>query len=100
MNYSPGLKLLNYSPPCLVAPSQAWCVLGNLSSLQREHAAAISLFQRATQLDASCAYAFTLLGHEHLAVEDLDRALACYRCAQRLDSRHYNAMWVDACTAT
>ncbi|GAX75808.1 hypothetical protein CEUSTIGMA_g3251.t1 [Chlamydomonas eustigma] len=72
---------------------QAWCVLGNFCSLQRDHASAIECFQRALQLDPSFTYAMTLEGHEHFAAEDYEKSLSCYRGALRLDPRHYNAMY-------
>ena len=28
------------------------------------------------------AYAYTLLGHEYVLVEELEKALACFRCAR------------------
>ncbi|KAF5833591.1 hypothetical protein DUNSADRAFT_10043 [Dunaliella salina] len=72
---------------------QTWCVLGNFFSLQREHEAALKLFERSLQLDSTFTYAYTLSGHEHAANDDLDSALTCYRNALRLDGRHYNAMY-------
>ncbi|KAG1674960.1 hypothetical protein FOA52_014755 [Chlamydomonas sp. UWO 241] len=72
---------------------QAWCVIGNFCSLQKDHEAAVELFQRAVALDPTCAYAYTLAGHEYFASEDYDKALACYRNAVRLDPRHYTAMY-------
>jgi anaphase-promoting complex subunit 3 len=53
----------------------------------------------------SFAYAYTLLAHEYVLVEELEKALACFRCevrpgvdalprtALRLDRRHYNAWY-------
>ncbi|MCL4129600.1 UNVERIFIED_CONTAM: hypothetical protein GTU68_044571 [Idotea baltica] len=70
---------------------QSWCATGNCFSLQKEHEAAIKFFSRAIQVDPGFAYAYTLLGHEYLATEELDRALSCYRSAVRIDPRHYNA---------
>ena len=43
------------------------------------------------QVDPNFAYAYTLLGHEYVATEELDKALACFRNAIRVDPRHYNA---------
>lgn len=43
------------------------------------------------QVDPNFAYAYTLLGHEHIATEELENALSCYRSAVRIDPRHYNA---------
>merc|ERR1712070_1104616 len=48
---------------------QAWCVMGNCFSLQKEHETALKFFKRALQLDANFAYAHTLCGHEYFANE-------------------------------
>jgi len=68
------------------------CVAGNCFSLQREHDSALRLFQRSLQLDPNMAYAASLVGHEHLAGEDLGAAAIAYQHALRCDPRHYNAM--------
>ena len=70
---------------------QTWVVSGNCFSLQKEHDTAIKFFKRAIQLDPSFAYAYTLLGHEYVITEEMDKAMACFRNAIRIDSRHYNA---------
>ena len=44
-----------------------------------------------SQVDPGFAYAYTLLGHEFVLTEELDRALACFRNAIRVNNRHYNA---------
>lgn len=72
---------------------EAWCIAGNCFSLQREHESAVRLFQRALQLAPHMAYAATLLGHEHLAGEDLAAAATAYQHALRCDPRHYNALY-------
>ena len=72
---------------------QAWCAIGNLCSLQRDHEQALKCFKRATQLDPSLAYAFTLQGHEHVSSEEYEKALVAYRSAVAADSRHYNAWY-------
>jgi len=51
-------------------------------------------FQRAIAVDPSFVYAYTLCGHEYVCNEDLEKAVACYRYALRLDERHYNAWYV------
>ena len=43
------------------------------------------------QVDPDYAYAYTLLAHEYVFIEELDKALACFRNGLRVDSRHYNA---------
>ena len=61
-------------------------------------------FSRATQVDGSFTYAYTLAGHEYYANEDFQRSLQAYRTAVKLDPRHYNAWYpplnhqtLDAC---
>ncbi|KAA6411467.1 MAG: bimA [Lasallia pustulata] len=71
----------------------SWCALGNSFSLQRDHDQALKCFKRATQLDPTFAYAFTLQGHEHVANEEFDKALSAYRHAIAADARHYNAWY-------
>lgn len=68
-----------------------WCVVGNCFSLQKEHENAIKFFQRAVQVDPEFPYSYTLLGHELVLTEELDKALSCFRTAILKDSRHYNA---------
>ena len=45
------------------------------------------------QVDPDFAYAHTLLGHEYVLIEELDKALMSFRNATRLDPRHYNAWY-------
>ena len=72
---------------------QAWCAVGNSFSLQRDHDQALKCFNRATQLDPKFAYAFTLQGHEHIANEEYDKAMAAYRSSIAAENRHYNAWY-------
>ena len=53
----------------------------------QEHDVAIRFFQRAIQIDPYFTYAYTLLGHEYVLTEELDKAIACFRNAVRLDAR-------------
>ena len=78
------VQMFTFSP-------QAWCATGNCFSLQKEHDTAIKFFQRAVQVNPTFTYAYTLLGHEYVLTEELDRAMSCFRQAVRTDSRHYNA---------
>ncbi len=41
-------------------------------------------------MDPSCAYAYTLSGHESID-EDLTKAINFFQSALRVDPRHYNA---------
>ncbi|KAE9400791.1 TPR-like protein [Gymnopus androsaceus JB14] len=81
-------ELLNIDP----RSPQAWIAIGNLFSLQKERAQALTCFRRATQMDPSCAYAYTLSGHETID-EDLDKAVTFFQSALRVDPRHYNAWY-------
>ncbi|KIJ17444.1 hypothetical protein PAXINDRAFT_168102 [Paxillus involutus ATCC 200175] len=71
---------------------QAWIAAGNLFSLQKERSQALTCFRRAAELDPSCAYAFTLSGHESID-EDLEKAISFFQTALRADQRHYNAWY-------
>ncbi|KAF8892565.1 hypothetical protein BD779DRAFT_1509674 [Infundibulicybe gibba] len=71
---------------------QAWIAVGNLFSLQKERSQALTCFRRAAQLDPTCAYAYTLSGHESID-EDLDKAINFFQSALRADPRHYNAWY-------
>ena len=72
---------------------QAWCAVGNSCSLQRDHDQALKCFKRATQLDPSFAYAYTLQGHEYVQNEEFDKAMSAYRAAITAENRHYNAWY-------
>lgn len=72
---------------------QAWIAAGNCFSLQKERSQALTCFRRAAHLDPSCAYAYTLSGHESLD-EDLEKAIKFFQSAIRADLRHYNAWCV------
>ncbi|KAI4113500.1 MAG: hypothetical protein LQ345_005535 [Seirophora villosa] len=72
---------------------QAWCVVGNSFSVQREHDQAIKCFKRATQLDPQFTYAYTLQGHEYIENEEYDKALSAYRTAIAVEHRHVNGWY-------
>ena len=72
---------------------EAWFVVGNCFSLQKEHETSITFFRRSIQLNPFYTYAHTLCGHEFTSNEDFDKAISCYRDAIRVDSRHYNAWY-------
>jgi anaphase-promoting complex subunit 3 len=72
---------------------QAWIAVGNCFSLQKDKKQALTCFSRATQLDPSCAYAYTLSGHE-LVDNGIDQAVNFFQSAVRADPRHYNAWYV------
>jgi anaphase-promoting complex subunit 3 len=72
---------------------EAWCVVGNCFSLQKEHETALVFFSRSLQLNPSFTYVHTLSGYEYMANEDFEKAVACFRNAIRSDERHYNAWY-------
>ncbi|KAG0705032.1 hypothetical protein DFH29DRAFT_981139 [Suillus ampliporus] len=81
-------ELMNINP----RSPEAWIAVGNLFSLQKERSQALTCFRRAAEMDPSCAYAYTLSGHESID-EDLDKAIGFFQTALRADPRHYNAWY-------
>ena len=69
---------------------ETWIVLGNCYSLQKEHEIAIKFFNRATQLNPTYAYAYTLSGHEYVENESFNQAKQCYSQAIAFDDRYLN----------
>ncbi|EPY52354.1 anaphase-promoting complex subunit Apc3 [Schizosaccharomyces cryophilus OY26] len=80
------LEASPYSP-------EAWCILANCFSLQREHSQALKCINRALQLDPTFEYAYTLQGHEHSANEEYEKSKTSFRKAIRINARHYNAWY-------
>jgi len=72
---------------------QTWIAIGNCFSLQKDKKQALICFGRATQLDPSCAYAYTLAGHE-LVDTRIEQAINYFQSGIRADPRHYNAWYV------
>ncbi|KAM3427485.1 hypothetical protein MY4824_009423 [Beauveria thailandica] len=72
---------------------QSWCAVGCALSLDRRPEDAIASFLRATQLQPQLARAYSLLGCEYHDCEAYDKASRAFRCALRVDVRHYPA-WV------
>lgn len=72
---------------------EAWIAVGNCFSLQKERTHALTCFRRAAQVDPTCAYAYTLSGHESID-EDIEKAISFFQSALRTDPRHYNAWYV------
>ena len=77
---------------CRLSPS-SWCASGNCLALERDHESAIKMFQRAIQLDERFSYAYTLLGLEYMAIDDLEKAQDAYNRATALNPRDYRAWY-------
>ncbi|KAG8759045.1 anaphase-promoting complex subunit cdc27 [Serendipita sp. 396] len=82
-------ELLNINPKS----PEAWIAIGNCFSLQKEHPQALVSFQRASEMDPFCAYAYTLSGHESLVSDDVRKAIVLFQTALGYDGRHYNAWY-------
>ncbi|KAJ2732141.1 anaphase-promoting complex subunit cdc27, partial [Coemansia sp. BCRC 34962] len=94
----------NWSP-------EAWVAVANCFSLDGDHLSALRSLGRSIQLYKAAlgaitvvprsdsggvgglAYAHTLVGHENVAKDELDRAQQAFRTAIRIDVRHYNAWY-------
>ncbi|WWC70049.1 uncharacterized protein I206_103993 [Kwoniella pini CBS 10737] len=72
---------------------QSWIATGNCFSLQKDHEEAMKCFRRATQVDPSNSYAWTLCGYEAIEMEEYERALGYFRNAIRGEGRFYNAWY-------
>lgn len=72
---------------------ETWCASGNCFSLQKEHETSIKFLKRAIQVDPYFAYAYTLLGHELVATDEIENAMNAFRNAYKFDTRHYNALY-------
>jgi len=70
-------KLIDLCPNC----PETWIVMGNYLSLQQNSEEAIRMFERASSIDHSYSYGFTLAGHEYLSLEVLDKAQTLFRKA-------------------
>ena len=72
---------------------QAWCAVGNSFSLQNDHEQALKCFKRATQLDPKFVYGYTLQGHEHMFLEEVDKAFAAYRSSIAAEPRYWRGWY-------
>lgn len=59
--------------------AETWCAAGNCFSVQKQHETAIECFERAVTLKPQFAYAYSLLGHELLDTDQLDKAASSFR---------------------
>jgi len=89
-----GCSLLEDSQLSVICTTLACrCAMGNCYSLQKDHDMALKNFQRAVQLNSKFAYAHTLCGHEHVALEDFESGIRSFQSALCVDPRHYNAWY-------
>uniref|UniRef100_A0A0N5AWB8 Cell division cycle protein 27 homolog n=1 Tax=Syphacia muris TaxID=451379 RepID=A0A0N5AWB8_9BILA len=71
--------------------AETWCAAGNCFSVQKQHETAIECFERAVILKPHFAYAYSLLGHELLDTDQLDKAASSFRRALCLCPTDYRA---------
>ena len=62
--------------------------------MNHEYDKAIQAFKRAIQLAPDADYPYTLLGNEYSLIDELERAMACFRKAIQLNVRSYKAWFV------
>lgn len=60
---------------------QTWCVVGNCFSLEKKHEQAVEALERAIRLDSSFGYAYSLLGHELIDLNEPAKASQSFRKA-------------------
>jgi anaphase-promoting complex subunit 3 len=58
---------------------QTWCIVGNCFSLEKQRETAVECLERAIRLDPKFGYAYSLLGHELIEMNDLPRAANAFR---------------------
>ncbi|VDK42705.1 unnamed protein product [Anisakis simplex] len=73
------------------ANPETWCVAGNCFSVQKQPDIAIECFERAISLNPRFAYAYSLLGHELLDTDQLEKATSAFRRAVLLCPIDYRA---------
>ncbi|KAI3404028.2 CDC27 [Candida oxycetoniae] len=69
-----------------------WIVIGNLFSLNKEPEEAIRAFNKSLKLQP-LSYAYTLIGHEYMALEDLEKASSEFYRSLSMDERNYSALY-------
>lgn len=60
---------------------ETWCVAANCFSLEKQHETAVECLERAIRLDSRFGYAYSLLGHELIILNQLGRAAQAFRQA-------------------
>ncbi|KAI3410076.1 TPR [Globodera pallida] len=72
---------------------QTWCIAGNCFSVEKQHETAIECLERAIRLDHRFAYAYSLLGHELIDMNDFGRAAQAFRKAVQFSPNDYRAWY-------
>lgn len=71
--------------------SEANACIANSYSVRDQHSKAIIYFTRALKINPESSNSWTLLGHEHLEMKCIDKALQCYRHAIAINRRDCRA---------
>ena len=72
---------------------ETWCVAGNCYSILKQHDTAIECLERAIRLNPRFGYAYSLLGHELVDINDLNRASQAFRQAILYSPNDYRAWY-------
>ncbi|TKR96261.1 hypothetical protein L596_010309 [Steinernema carpocapsae] len=72
---------------------EAWCVNGNCFSVQKKHDTAVECLSRATTINPRFSYAYSLLGHELIDMEETERAIEAFSSALRYSPNDYRAYY-------
>jgi len=71
----------------------SFIIRGNCHSLLKKTEDAILDFKKAIELEPRDSYAYCLLGHEYVFLEDLHQAKSNYMKALEIDRQQFNAYW-------
>ncbi|KAL3091024.1 hypothetical protein niasHT_023624 [Heterodera trifolii] len=72
---------------------QTWCIAANCFSVEKQHETAIECLERSIRLDHRFAYAYSLLGHELIDMNDFGRAAQAFRKAVQFSPNDYRAWY-------
>ncbi|KAI1722318.1 anaphase-promoting complex, cyclosome, subunit 3 domain-containing protein [Ditylenchus destructor] len=72
---------------------ETWCVAANCFSLEKQHETAVECLERAIRLDSRFGYAYSLLGHELIILNQLGRAAQAFRQAIVCSPNDYRAWY-------
>lgn len=72
---------------------ESWCVAANSFSLEKQHEMAVECLERAIRLKPQFGYAYSLLGHELIILNDLKKAAQAFRQAITCSPNDYRAWY-------